>query len=50
MRLWAHECSRVFYDRLSDDDEMEAFFNLIVEASKRELKQDIRKICKEQLV
>ena len=38
MRLWAHECARVFYDRLSDDDEKQTFFDLIVESSKRELK------------
>jgi len=38
MRLWAHECARVFYDRLSDDTEQQWFYELLVEAGKKELK------------
>mgnify|MGYP007047485905 CR=1 FL=1 len=31
IRLWIHECSRVFSDRLINEDDKEWFRNLIME-------------------
>lgn len=31
IRLWAHECQRVFHDRLVDDDDRKWFEHMLVE-------------------
>lgn len=38
VRLWAHECSRVFYDRLINREDQQWFENLVVELLPRYLK------------
>ena len=44
MRLWVHECYRVFYDRLTDDGDRNLFFNIMQGAVKEDLKQDWNKL------
>ena len=38
VRLWAHECSRVFYDRLINREDQQWFESLVVELLPRYLK------------
>lgn len=38
VRLWAHECSRVFYDRLINREDQQWFEDLVVELLPRYLK------------
>lgn len=38
VRLWAHECLRVFYDRLINQDDQQWFENLVLELLPRYLK------------
>ncbi|CAM9879439.1 unnamed protein product, partial [Choristocarpus tenellus] len=38
IRLWIHECSRVFYDRLISREDQEWFERLVIELLARHLK------------
>ncbi|XP_052771287.1 dynein axonemal heavy chain 2-like isoform X2 [Mya arenaria] len=44
-RLWIHECFRVFYDRLIDDNDKENFINLITEKLGTLFDQTYHNIC-----
>ena len=44
IRLWSHECMRVFYDRLIDQQDRDWFKNLIVEVTKEAFNADFNKI------
>lgn len=44
IRLWCHETYRVFYDRLVDDEDRQAFFTLVKRTCHSEFKVDLSKI------
>lgn len=44
-RLWIHECYRVFFDRLIDDQDRENFLNLITEKLGILFDQTFHNIC-----
>lgn len=41
LRLWSHECMRVFHDRLVDDHDRQWFMNLLQETVKASFNMDI---------
>ncbi|KAF8787359.1 Dynein heavy chain 3 like protein [Argiope bruennichi] len=43
-RLWIHEVYRVFYDRLIDDDDREAFFEMVSNTTVEQFKQPMDKL------
>lgn len=46
VRLWAHECSRVFYDRLINREDQQWFEDLVVELLPRYLKASANSCCR----
>jgi dynein heavy chain, axonemal len=45
LRLWIHECFRVFYDRLNEDKDTEAFINILSENLGTFFDQTYHNIC-----
>ena len=37
-KLWIHEVTRVFHDRLTDDEDRDWFYDLIIELNARHFK------------
>ncbi|CAH2307190.1 dynein heavy chain 3, axonemal [Pelobates cultripes] len=44
IRLWIHEVYRVFYDRLTDPDDRNTFFNMVKETTSNVFKQSVDKL------
>lgn len=44
IRLWIHECLRVFYDRLVDDADRSWLINFLKQLTKSEFEEDFDKL------
>ena len=43
VKVWIHEVSRVFHDRLNCEEDREWFYNLIIDISGRKLNKKLQK-------
>ncbi|XP_060528447.1 dynein axonemal heavy chain 2 isoform X3 [Cylas formicarius] len=50
LRLWIHECFRVFYDRLIDDSDQEWFYNEMNEQLGRHFDLTLHSLCPEKKI